>query len=317
MACYHPLLAVKYSMTDPEWKVIGSFEDSDVTNLSFAKTMMVPCGHCIGCRLDYSRKWANRMALEKETTGDALFITLTYDEEHLPICYVYENITFGTLVLKDVQDFWKRFRKKLKGKKITYYQAGEYGDLTERPHYHFIAFGIGLDDIPKLKPDGKNELGNVWYRSEWLDDIWKCGRVCIAEANWQTMAYVSRYVTKKVIGGDVRAHEFLGRHNEFATMSKNPAIGLRWLIENAPRIEDDRLTHIAIPGKGSVKIPKYFMDKAEKLGYNFLKVEPASDVDRVIQKIQNTDLSYVSQLEVEEGAKIEKVKKIMRDISRR
>lgn len=313
MACYHPLVAVKFSMSDTQWKVIGSFDQSDVSNISFAKTMMVPCGHCIGCRLDHSRKWANRMALEKETYEKAMFVTLTYDNEHLPVCYTYNDVEFGTLVKKDVQDFLKRLRRKL-DKHISYYLSGEYGDHTERPHYHAIIFGLGIEDLPDAKEEGRNEFGNIWLRSDWLEGIWQNGRVCVSDANWQCMAYVSRYVTKKVIGGDVRSHQFLGRINEFAIMSKRPAIGLTWLLEHADKIEDDRLTHISIPGKGSVKIPKYFFDKAEEMGYNFLKIEPMSDADRVLQKIQNSDLSYIRQLEIEEGAKIQEVKTIMRDI---
>ena len=44
----------------------------------------IPCGKCEGCRIARSRDWANRCMMELEYHDSAYFLTLTYDEEHVP-----------------------------------------------------------------------------------------------------------------------------------------------------------------------------------------------------------------------------------------
>lgn len=63
----------------------------------------IPCGRCSGCRLERSRQWAIRCCNEAKMYQDNAFLTLTYAPECLP--------EGGTLVRKDMQDFWKRYRK--------------------------------------------------------------------------------------------------------------------------------------------------------------------------------------------------------------
>jgi hypothetical protein len=46
--------------------------------------LKIPCGQCIGCRLEYSRQWAMRCHHEASLHIFNSFITLTYDPEHLP-----------------------------------------------------------------------------------------------------------------------------------------------------------------------------------------------------------------------------------------
>ena len=46
-----------------------------------------PCNNCVGCRLEKARQWKVRVCLEakKYNPDDVHFITLTYDDQHLPI----------------------------------------------------------------------------------------------------------------------------------------------------------------------------------------------------------------------------------------
>lgn len=44
----------------------------------------IPCKHCIGCHLDYARDWANRLLIELKDMKCGIFLTLTYDNDHLP-----------------------------------------------------------------------------------------------------------------------------------------------------------------------------------------------------------------------------------------
>lgn len=87
----------------------------------------VPCGSCIGCRINKTSQWTFRLLLEQKNWDKASFITLTYDDDHLP--------SDASLHPEDLTLFWKRLRKNLDGRKIKYFACGEYGDATQRPHY--------------------------------------------------------------------------------------------------------------------------------------------------------------------------------------
>lgn len=112
----------------------------------------IPCGQCIECRLQRSRRWADRCMLELGYHESSYFLTLTYDNDHIPknplIDYdtgeIYaEN---ATLVKKDLQDFMKRLRRAYEYKgydnKLRFFACGEYGSQTLRPHFHIIVFLI-------------------------------------------------------------------------------------------------------------------------------------------------------------------------------
>lgn len=107
---------------------------------------------------------------------------------------------FATLDKRDCQLFMKRLRKYFGDIKIRFYLAGEYGDKTLRPHYHAILYGISVDDFPDHQPFGTNDLGQPYYVSKKLENIWSLGHVLLADVSWQTCAYVGRYVTKKLSG---------------------------------------------------------------------------------------------------------------------
>ena len=105
-----------YSWTPPK------YSDIYIKN---PKHIIVSCKQCKGCRLEYSRQWAMRITHEQSLWLNNIFITLTYDDDHLP---QLGNST--TLVKKDFQDFMKRLRKKENrhpNDPIRYYHCGEYG----------------------------------------------------------------------------------------------------------------------------------------------------------------------------------------------
>lgn len=187
---------------------------------SDGSSMSVPCGRCLGCRLDYSKMWTIRMVNEMHFHEQNCFLTLTYSPENLP-----EN---GTLVKKHLQDFIKRYRK-ICGK-LRFYACAEYGEKLSRPHYHILVFGHQFAD----KKYYKTINGNTLYTSPTLEKLWKYGFSSIGEATMQSAAYVSRYVTKKVSGAQAdkhyetinpltgEIHKILG---EFSTQSLKPGIG--------------------------------------------------------------------------------------------
>lgn len=223
----------------------------------------IPCGNCVGCRLDYSRDWAARCSLEQLALQDrvgkdakelAWFITLTYDDEHLPHEDMYDN---PTLNYKHLQDFWKRLRRYAEyhglGDNIRYYAAGEYGEKYSRPHYHAVVFGLC---IPDLKPWAKNELNDQLYLSEMIADLWNHGFVTIGEFSWKTGAYVARYVMKKYKGKETIWYDVKNVEYEKAMMSRRPGLAFDYFESHAEEIyKHDKIQ--LVDGQ-KITPPKYF-----------------------------------------------------------
>lgn len=215
----------------------------------------VPCGQCIGCRLDKSYEWAHRCMDERTLYPDGTchFITLTYANEHLP--------NPPSLSVRAHQLFMKKLRKAFPCSSIRFFLGAEYGDQrrTFRPHYHYVIFGLPLDDLKfyKRSPNG------VLYNSAKLSKCWPYGFAVVAELNFKTAAYVARYSLKKVTGK--KAADYYGcLKPEFSLSSKKPAIGLRWLQKE---MNTWRLLHdghkVAESGR-ITGIPRYYKKKLKE-----------------------------------------------------
>src|SRR5699024_11074111 len=110
-----------------------------------------PCGQCTHCRINKRRAWTLRNMLELEDwSGVASFVTLTYDEDHIPYPALVNR--------RDPQLFFKLLRYKF-GSPLRYFGCAEYGGRTHRPHYHFIIYGMA----PELLTDGaKRHVESAW-----------------------------------------------------------------------------------------------------------------------------------------------------------
>lgn len=155
------------------------------------------CGQCLPCRINRRRKWVARMMLELLATQSGLFVTLTYDEQHLP--------KDGSLDKRHVQLFLKRLRYYLGVDKVRFYAVGEYGDKSWRPHYHLILFGVN------------------YTHKALIEKSWTKGLIHVGTAEPDSMQYVAGYVTKKMTNS--KDSRLLGRLPEFGLMSRRPGIG--------------------------------------------------------------------------------------------
>lgn len=325
MSCYHPLIGVPTGDLTvngkPEYKIRSSSLSADFQlELDFNPDhIIVPCGHCLGCRLDYSRRWADRMMLELDSVnGRACFLTLTYDNLHIKWSHLddCDNPLFGTLDKRDCQLFLKRLRKYFTDLHIRFFLAGEYGEHTLRPHYHLIVFGLAPDDFPDLLPDGKNEFGQPYFKSQKLNDIWQNGRCVIAGVNWQTCAYVARYVTKKLSGPWSIDYAVRNVIPEFSLMSRKPGIGKPYLDAH-PDCLDLANINLSTPDGGlKIMIPKYFLKELELTDPerydSIMESRKQFANDKRFLKLQKTGLSYLDALEVEEQKKLDQIKSLKR-----
>lgn len=355
MSCYHPLKAWPIGISDngkTKYKVTSyAVHHIDVTDTDFVASTVpgrcaiayrqicdyieIPCGRCIGCRLDYSRDWANRCIIECGYHSASYFVTLTYNENHVPVSYYAdpetgEALPSLTLCLRDVQNFFKRLRKMFPDNDIRYYLAGEYGEKSQRPHYHMILYGLPLNDLVPYK---KSPVGFQYYTSDILQRAWSVlepnledldgprvpipiGFVVVSEVTWDTCAYTARYVMKKLKGDEAKFYETFNIKPPFTVMSRRPGIGRR-AYDDDPQIACRPYLYVGTDHKGlKFAPPKYyrklfeldFPDEAKVLKETRKRMADA----RKELKLSKTNLSYLDYLEVEEYNKGEAVKSLKR-----
>lgn len=282
----------------------------------------IPCGNCVGCRLDYSRDWAARCSLEQLALQDKVgknevkelswFITLTYDDEHLLIEDTYGN---ATLNYKHLQDFWKRLRRYAEyhglADNIRYYAAGEYGEKYSRPHYHAVVFGLC---IPDLKPWSKNELGDQLYLSDLIAELWGHGFVTIGEFSWKTGAYVARYVMKKYKGKDTIWYDAKNVEYEKAMMSRRPGLAFDYFENHAEEIyKHDKIQ--LVDGQ-KITPPKYFDSLYYEVNPKRLAEVKQARSERAIDKenarLIQSNYSEIAYFKVQENKKIAEITALKR-----
>lgn len=156
-----------------------------------------PCGQCLPCRINKRRLWTHRILLESKCHERSLFLTLTLSPDHYP--------SDGSLNPALVRNWLKRIRKAHAPHTLRFFAVGEYGDQTQRAHYHCVLFGTRAD-TPAI-----------------ADKCWGLGHVDIRELSPELAQYIAGYTVKKLTRPDDPS--LGGRHPEFARMSLRPGIG--------------------------------------------------------------------------------------------
>lgn len=278
----------------------------------------IPCGHCLGCRQDQAREWSNRLIMEMKYHDSAYFVTLTYDDMHVPVIPSLDSLTGeivwnGNLKKSDVQMFMKRLRAHRQDDKIRFFAAGEYGPETKRPHYHAILFGLHLGDWSLIE-SGHSETGQIYYDCPELAKIWRNGFVSIEPANEYTCRYVCSYVTSKV--GDAAAESYWqdrGQQPPFSLSSRRPGIGRQYFEDHETEFFDYEKVFIETDnGSVSVKPPRYFkklMQASDEDAYIKIRdrhLVAMDDTDDA--KTEITDLSKIEQIKTIEYNRKQKLK---------
>ena len=253
MACYHPLTAYlsghqTNNKTGKSFRRV-SFKETDEHD----RQVSLPCGQCIGCRLERSRQWAMRCMHEAQLHENNCFITLTYNDENYP-----EN---GSLIKSDFQKFLKKFRKSIAPARIRYYMAGEYGTNFGRPHFHACIFGYDFHD---KKLHQRTSSGSLIYTSKELEKLWTHGYSSIGDVTFESAAYVARYIMQKQTGKvdenhytycDLQTGELVKLLPEYNNMSLKPGIGTEWY----KKYKSDVYPHDYVELRGKkLKPPKYY-----------------------------------------------------------
>ena len=285
MSCKHPILRWEIPKdVNPEVWFTPAYDEAgndleksihkeiEYKRKEYAK--LIPCKQCIGCRLDYSKDWATRIMLEamQHDKMENWFITLTYNDEHLPEneCFEIDTKTgeiigdkIGpslkpndlTLFMKRLREHWKR---KYNVEGIRFFGCGEYGGKTQRPHYHICVMGLPIKK-EELELYKYNKMGQPIFMCWEIEQIWGKGYAPIGGVSWESAAYVARYMLKKQKGP--AAKDYYGRQAkipEFTRMSRRPGLAQEYYTINKDKIYKN--DEIILPGKKArtVKPPKYY-----------------------------------------------------------
>jgi len=189
---------------------------------------LLPCHKCAFCIKKNIDAWCLRLYHEMEVSSSAYFITLTYNDEHIP--------DFEELSKRDLCLFIKRLRKKNPG--LRYFAVGEYGTNGHRPHYHAIMFNLDTLDL----------VDSAW-RS---DDGEPIGFI---KGDRATMGRIRYMVSYMALPQDV-----VHRQPPFRVMSRMPGIGHTYIKKNAHfhRARSDATINVL----GTVNaMPRYYKDK--------------------------------------------------------
>lgn len=306
MACYFPVSAWRAPSVNKEsGKRPLVFNRS--RGLSDLPSLTVPCGNCIGCRIDKSRSWALRCVHEARMHDANCFLTLTYDPEYLP--------PGGTLVKSDLQKFFKRLRKTT-GLQLRYFATGEYGEApSSRPHYHILLFGYDFREDRKFH--SKSKSGFDQFKSKILADTWGKGHCTVSAFSYTTAAYTARYVMKKIRGKNAGDDPVYSRLNlvtgelfqaepEFCLMSRKPGIGSSWYDKYK---SDTFPSDFLISDGKKHPIPRFYLDKLKMNDERtFKKVRGKRRYEREQQKDDNTSDRLYTKMEVKK-AKISQLKR--------
>jgi len=220
--CLHPLTAYYSKEFGSSGKRLVTFDKSQ----SFSGLpLRLPCYQCVECRLARSLSWAVRCMHEKMLHTESAFVTLTYDDDHLP-----ED---RSISVRDHQLFMKRMRKRF-GKGIRFFMCGEYGEKNGRPHYHYLLFNRDFPDRKyyKMAKNGVDKL----YTSEIAEELWSNGLCVVGDVTLDSCAYVARYIVDKVTGDRADGHYtvvtsdgvVVSRVPEFTCQSRRPGIASEW-----------------------------------------------------------------------------------------
>lgn len=201
-------------------------------------SVTVPCGKCIPCLVNKRTDWMFRLEQEHRTSKGAIFVTLTYDQKHLP--------SNGSLCKKHLQLYLKKLRKqdhKENGStKIRYFAVGEYGSLYGRPHYHILLFNISGRLAQDCWRDRKGQ---------------KIGNVHIGKVTTASVGYVTKYIvqTEK----DDPKWEVIER--PFSVMSRAYGIGAKYLTDDMVEWHRNNDKNYAIRDGQKTRLPRFYKNK--------------------------------------------------------
>lgn len=239
--------------TSPAWRSSSPDRVPDVMRCTkpFVSGMAAfGCGQCLPCRFNRRRVWTHRIMLEALSNSENAFVTLTYAEDR------------WSLDPAHLSGFMKRLRSRVRPQRVRFYGVGEYGDKSERPHYHAALFGFG-QCLGGLTIKGECKCRNCSV----VRETWGHGHVLVGALTRESSQYIAGYVVKKMTSKDDPRLE--GRYPEFSRMSLRPGVGADALWDVASAMmqfgQDKRLVSQLRHGHQVMPLGRYLRIKLSKM----------------------------------------------------
>ena len=259
-----------------------------------------PCGKCPNCMRRRTSGWSFRLVKEGERSNSALFVTLTYNPEHIPLT----KNGYMTLDKTHLQLYFKRLRKENKkytNEKISYYAVGEYGSKNTRPHYHVIFFNAHPLAIEKTWKVNNVDIGSIFIGS-------------VSDAS---IGYTLKYMTKE---SKIPIHQNDDRKKEFSLMSKG--LGANYLTEQMVKWhKSDLQKRMYVPLKDGKKIamPRYYKDKIytefDKFHINnYIKIQAEQEEQKLDKKYGENKNAILAEIHINQFRKMYKNSKENRNL---
>lgn len=277
MKCSSPLYAVYNDLNttlDNKKKLVFIKKDEYDTikeNKNIHK-LELPCGHCIECRINKAQDWSTRAVLESRYYSDNWFITLTFEDSYMPYIKTISRKTGQPAVLGQLRyDYIQKFMKDIRKfysyhyglDNIRFLVSGEYGDNSERAHFHILLYNLPID-----KRDlhvRKIQAGHIYYDSPFIAKFWPYGNNIVTDLNLCTSAYVARYVLKKFYGQYEDSYQEVCKYYgveplraEFIQCSRRPGIAHKYFTDEFSYRDFLENKKILFNNGKLNPIPKYF-----------------------------------------------------------
>lgn len=249
-------------------------------------TFELECRKCLPCRLNQAREKAIRAYHEYKIQDKGIFLTLTYDNDHLESPF---------LIYEHFQSFMKRLRSWIhynepEGTKIDRMVTGEYGELNKRPHWHALIFGWEPDD-KKIKQE--TDRGDITYTSAIIANLWDKGSHDFGAITLDSASYVARYAAKKLTHGN--------DDDRYKPIHKTPnrrGLGRSWIEKNYKHALENGF--VILPNGQKSKIPRYYLDWAKThvpdlYEYYVTQVRPKIQ-EQVELKQRKEEMDWISDL---------------------
>lgn len=239
MSCEKPLVVLnpRYRGLSDSEKFQMALELYDQPQL-FDEFVEVPCGRCRGCEKSMQYQYGLRLLYELQShpPNSSLFVTLTFDEDHLK----EHKDDLNKPVLRFLDVLRKRY-----GSSLRHWAVCEFGTLKGRPHFHMILFGCP----PALI---QSYLSNKVGFHPVIDRLWRCGMTFTGYVNEDTCRYVSKYVTKSLNGKYVRPR-----------LISSVGIGMKYVEDNLGFHNDGNghLQPVILVGGKPMPLPRYYYNK--------------------------------------------------------
>lgn len=242
----------------------------------------VPCGKCVFCLEQKRNDWSFRLQKELKVASSAFFVTLTYEDEHLPlVTYEVEGDirVLPTLVKKDHVLFMKKLRKENE-EKIRFFMVGEYGSNYHRPHYHYILFNVTNEAIKKID--------RIWSKG-----FVKVGSVTEASIHYTTKYCISSYtdIPKEIT-------------KPFISMSKVPGLGSCYIDDNWKMHKRTKDFVVRDNNGYTHSLPRFYKDKIFTKNEKLLNTQNSKKISdkkyqETEQKLSKKSLKDIEKYKVE------------------